>query len=65
MNQIDYMSRFQAEWRNAEVYLRQAFHDKLSDEALLEMIPNAVRIMREDAIERREIEKLNALMREP
>lgn len=43
------------EYENTERFIRQNFGDALSDQAVIDMIPKIIHILREDAIERRKM----------
>ena len=56
----DYLTNFMNERRKAEEYLRSDFGTEVSSDEIIKLITKAVRILREDAIEREVIAKLNA-----
>ena len=55
----DYLKNFMDECRRAEEHLRSVFGKDIPDEMIIQLIPKAVRILREDAIERAALSKLN------
>ena len=61
----NYLTNFIDECKRAERHLRDVFGKDLPDEVIYDLIPKAVRILREDALERQAIAISNAIKRQP